>query len=77
MRRATAANTAPSAVASADDLRLRWMQFQAAPRQASRQRFPNGPRLLLVSAIHQAVILCVPKTSHGDFRVKEQKIISA
>jgi hypothetical protein len=41
------------------------MQFQAALRQASRQRFPNGPRLLLVSAIHQPVILCVPKTSHG------------
>ena len=42
-------------VLAVNDLRLRWMQFQAALGQASGQRF-DGLRFLLAPAVHQPVI---------------------
>ena len=33
--------------------------------------------VIIGAAFGAIVSLCVPKTSHGDFRVKGQKIISA
>jgi hypothetical protein len=51
---------------------------------ADRSTHPIWDPLILASQLHtiakqsQSLMqLCVPKTSHGDFRVKEQKIISA
>jgi hypothetical protein len=47
---------------------------------AERLQAPRGemtPGRCEEYIIWQDERLCVPKTSHGDFRVKEQKIISA